>query len=93
MNKQQLYESKDFEILENLKDIKVWIEDLDMPWNLPHTIDILISKYTPEEPKGKQCQMYCSACGRRIRDGRGNCLTRDIRCQRCGQIIDWDRNK
>lgn len=88
---------KDYEILDELKDVKVVMEMVNeesgtdtFPSNLQILIDELISKYTPRVPTGVRCRRYCPVCGRRIRDGKGNNLTRDIRCPKCGQIFEWD---
>ena len=88
---------KDYEILDSLKDVRAVIEEVNdrfgeygAPPNVTAVIDELIEKYTPRVPKGETCKMYCSKCGRRIRDGMSNCRTRDVRCQKCGQIIEWD---
>lgn len=87
---------KDIEILENLKDTASMLEayketfgDITVPINITMVIQELIGRYTPRAPKGTTRKRYCSVCGRRIRDGNGNCRTRDIRCQKCGQIIEW----
>ena len=88
---------KDYEILDELKDVKVVMEMVNeksgtdtFPSNLQILIDELISKYTPRVPTGVMCRRYCPVCGRRIRDGKGNNLTRDIRCPKCGQIFEWE---
>jgi NAD-dependent SIR2 family protein deacetylase len=88
---------KDYEILDSLKDTRIVLElhketygDITVPPNVTAVIDELIEKYTPRVPKGETRKMYCSKCGRRIRDGMSNCRTRDVRCQKCGQIIEWD---
>lgn len=88
---------KDYEILDNLKDVQAVIESVNdyfgeygAPPNVTMVIDELIAKYTPRVPTGVKCRRYCPVCGRRIRDGKGNNLTRDIRCPKCGQIFEWD---
>jgi len=87
----------DYELLDCLKDVKVILESKSkeslcpLPYNLVQAIDEVIAKNTPTAPNGSALKRYCPACGRRIRDGRAaNCLTRDNRCPRCGQLFAWE---
>lgn len=88
---------KDYEILDSLKDVRIVIGEVNerfgeygAPQNVSMVIEELINKYTPRIPTGVRCRRYCPVCGRRIRDGKGNNLTRDIRCPKCGQLFEWD---
>lgn len=88
---------KDYEILDELKDVKVIMEMVNeksgtdtFPSNLQILIDELISKYTPRKPVGKEKHRRCAVCGRQVRDGSSNSMVRDVRCQKCGQLIEWD---
>lgn len=87
----------DYEILENLKDIRVILEcvsddtEFVLPLNIDMTIQELISKYTPVPPVGEHTNYKCPVCGRRVRSGKGSSsFVQDKRCQNCGQLFEWD---
>lgn len=49
-----------------------------------------LEKHIPKKPEGRHTDYKCPVCGRRVRSGKGSSsLIRDNRCQRCGQVLDW----
>jgi DNA-directed RNA polymerase subunit RPC12/RpoP len=48
-------------------------------------------KQVAKKPIGRHTDYKCSACGRRVRSGKGSSSRqRDNFCQRCGTKIDWE---
>lgn len=54
------------------------------------SLEAVKAMLTPKAVVGRHTHCCCPTCGRRIRSGLGSSSrVRDIRCQDCGQVIDW----
>ena len=79
---------------EALKDNNLCLEGLSFEDSFNELKEI-VSRFIAKSPVGNHYSTYrCPTCKTRIRSGMGSSShTRDDRCRKCGQLIDWNKIK
>ena len=76
---------------EYLKDNNLCLEELSFEDSFDELREI-VSRFIAKKPIGNHYSTFrCPTCDSRIRSGMGSSShTRDDRCRKCGQLINWN---